>query len=99
MLFECEMQNCHGLCFDSHVARADGNGYCCDCPPPPPKCFPSDSKVYLKNGEQRAMSELQIGDQVQASIKIFFFTKLLNIERLTEQKPFISLNSFLKLYH
>ena len=69
------MKNCPALCADDGNVHDYEDYYCCDCPPPPPppkkKCFPSDSKVYLKNGEQRAMSELQIGDQVQASTDIF----------------------------
>ena len=65
------MRNCRGYCANDIYAVFPEDFYCCDCPRPPRSCFPSDSKVYLKNGEQRAMSELQIGDQVQAGTDIF----------------------------
>ena len=85
---ECEMQNCPGLCYDDLNALGQGDGYCCYCPPPPPrKCFPSDSKVYLKNGEQQAMSELQIRDQVQAGIN-FFFHKIIKHRKSNRTKTF-----------
>ena len=38
-------------------------------PPPPPSgggCFPSSAKVKIETGKYVRMSELQIGDQVQA---------------------------------
>ena len=36
-------------------------------------CFPSASKVKLKNGKSVMMSELQIGDQVQTGTFAGFF--------------------------
>ena len=39
-------------------------GSCCDCKKRK-KCFPSNSKVKLANGNSVMMSELQLGDQVQ----------------------------------
>ena len=42
---------------------------CCGCVP---RCFPSASKVNLKNGKSIPMSDLQLGDQVQTGISSLF---------------------------
>ena len=39
-------------------------------PSPPPPCFPSSSKVTVAEGKTVTMSELQIGDQVLAGMRL-----------------------------
>ena len=42
-------------------------------PPPSRSCFPLNAKVKVGNGKSVQMSELQIGDRVQAGIKHFYY--------------------------
>ena len=72
-------QQCLAICFDNYPGVTN---YCCSTittrtttppPPPGPSCFPSTARVNLQNGKSVAMSELQIGDHVQAGKQHFYF--------------------------
>ena len=57
---------CENVCFPDFFS-------CCDCVRrKKPRCFPSSSKVNLKNGKSVPMSDLQLGDQVQTGKKVYF---------------------------
>ena len=75
-------QQCLAICFFDYPGVSN---YCCMSfpysttttatppPPPGPSCSPSTARVNLQNGKSVTMSELQIGDHVQAGKQHFYF--------------------------
>ena len=50
--------------------------FCCDGKNGECKCFPSAAKVSLENGKSLVISELQVGDRVQAGMESVAVSKI-----------------------
>ena len=57
-------------------ACACGPANCCDGKNGGCGCFPSAAKVSLENGKSLVMSELQVGDRVQAGMESVAASKI-----------------------